>query len=522
MSHERAATASSSPSDRHPLGNPRRLVDYTVRDRIHACWIGKAVGGTLGQSFEGLWGPLDVTFYDPIPTEMIPNDDLDLQVVWAVVISKMAEPSVDRHTLAAAWLEHVGFPWNEYGSAIRNLRAGIRPPWSGSVDNWFTAGEGAAIRSELWACLAAGDSGLAARYAYEDACVDHAGEGIYAAQFLAALEARAFVSSDPAELIAEGMRVIPADSGVAAVAADVLALSSSEPDWRVARQVVFEKYANGDITDVRMNTGFVLIGWLYGSDFEERIVFCNNCAGDTDSSTATLGALLGIMDPGSMPARWTDPIGEELVLSDPIVGVDAPATLSGFTDLVISVRDALAGRVPSPSEYPEPTPAAIAARIGATNDYRFHRYIGDSFLPPRDEPPRIALTPTTLEGTWTRWPRADFDGDVLVVEYDVTVPADDEYRIMFNTSEQCRVWIDGQFGFDRTIAWDGHAGDMWPATQHPPLHQSVDLRLAAGAHRVTAALRKPPLDRYAEWVVGVIQASDWHWVPGAFTLAGTD
>jgi hypothetical protein len=56
-------------------------VEYTVRDRIHACWIGKAVGGTLGQSFEGLWGPLDVTFYDPIPTEMIPNDDLDLQIV---------------------------------------------------------------------------------------------------------------------------------------------------------------------------------------------------------------------------------------------------------------------------------------------------------------------------------------------------------------------------------------------------------------------------------------------------------
>jgi hypothetical protein len=389
------------------------------------------------------------------------------------------------------------------------------PPWSGSFDNWFAAGEGAAIRSEVWACLAAGDAALAASYAYEDACVDHAGEGVYAAQFLAALEARAFVSSDPAELIAEGLRVIPADSGVAAVVADVLALRATEPDWRRARQAVFETYANGDITDVRMNTGFVLIGWLYGADFEERILICNNCGGDTDSSTATLGALLGIMDPGAMPARWTDPIGEELVLSDPIVGVDAPRTLWEFTDLVLTVRDALDGRAPAPAEPTFAGRPAIRARVGATDAYRFHRYIGDSFLPPRDQPPQFALTETELPGTWMRWRRADFTGDVLVVEYDVVVP-DGEYRVMFNTTETSRVWIDGAYAFDRTIPWDGHAGDLWPATQHPPLHQWSDQHLAAGTHRITAALRRPPVERDAEWVVAVADAHDWHWVPGAF------
>jgi hypothetical protein len=46
---------------------------------------------------------------------------------------------------------HVAFPWDEYGVCIRNIKRGIMPPLSGSVDNFFTRGMGAAIRSELWA-----------------------------------------------------------------------------------------------------------------------------------------------------------------------------------------------------------------------------------------------------------------------------------------------------------------------------------------------------------------------------------
>ncbi len=75
------------------------------------------------------------------------------------------------------------FPWNEYGVGKRNWAEGLVPPHTGSFDNWFTCGEGAAIRSELWACLAPGDPDRAAAFAYEDACFDHAGDGVLAAQF---------------------------------------------------------------------------------------------------------------------------------------------------------------------------------------------------------------------------------------------------------------------------------------------------------------------------------------------------
>jgi hypothetical protein len=42
--------------------------------------------------YEGCDGPLNLKFYDPVPGDMIPNDDLDLQVLWACVMDEMEAP----------------------------------------------------------------------------------------------------------------------------------------------------------------------------------------------------------------------------------------------------------------------------------------------------------------------------------------------------------------------------------------------------------------------------------------------
>ena len=44
------------------------------RKKVLGAWLGKAVGGTLGQPWEGCDGPLALRFYDPIPQGMMPND----------------------------------------------------------------------------------------------------------------------------------------------------------------------------------------------------------------------------------------------------------------------------------------------------------------------------------------------------------------------------------------------------------------------------------------------------------------
>lgn len=52
-------------------------------DKVRACWLGKNIGGTLGCPLEGRRDVFDLDFYvHDIRTGSLPNDDLDLQLVW--------------------------------------------------------------------------------------------------------------------------------------------------------------------------------------------------------------------------------------------------------------------------------------------------------------------------------------------------------------------------------------------------------------------------------------------------------
>ena len=125
------------------------------RKKVLGAWLGKAVGGTLGQPWEGSRGPLALSFYDPVPTDMMPNDDIDLQVVWACRLATDWQGVVSYANFSDAWLRNIGFSFDEYGVARRNLARGIPAPHSGAFDNAFTDGMGAAIRAEIWAVLGA-------------------------------------------------------------------------------------------------------------------------------------------------------------------------------------------------------------------------------------------------------------------------------------------------------------------------------------------------------------------------------
>ena len=310
-------------------------MDYEIyRKKLEGCWLGKSVGGTLGGPYEGKPGPLELSYYDPVPTEMLPNDDLDLQVVWLETVRRCGLP-VNRWDLAQAWLEHVHLWPDEYGIATRNLVRGVFPPASGAFDNPFTAGMGAAIRTELWACLAPGDPELAARLATEDACVDHAGEGLYAARFLAALESCAFVEDSLEKLMERARSFIPADSRLARALRDTETWWAEVHDWRTVRDRIVAHHAPQNWTDVVPNLSFILLGWLAGGgEFGPSICTAVNCGFDTDCTGATLGALLGILQPKGIEQKWLDPIGRSLVLSPGMVGMHQAATLDELSDQV--------------------------------------------------------------------------------------------------------------------------------------------------------------------------------------------
>ncbi len=180
------------------------------RDRVYACWLGKSIGGTLGAPVEGQQATHSFTFYDPVPTGQIANDDLDLQMLWLKALEERG-PFINARILGEYWLSYVPVDWNEYGVGKANMRDGFAPPLSGQFRNakWRDS-NGAWIRSEIWACVAPGWPALAARYAFEDACVDHGvAEGTYAEVFTAALESAAFVESDRDKLLDLAVSFVP-------------------------------------------------------------------------------------------------------------------------------------------------------------------------------------------------------------------------------------------------------------------------------------------------------------------------
>ena len=476
------------------------------REKVMGCWLGKAVGGTLGMPFEGMDGPFDFDFYHPVPTGMVPNDDLDLQVVWACLLDGMENPEVSRTLFSKAWKNNINFPWDEYGACIRNLREGIEPPLSGSFDNWFINGMGAAIRSEIWACLAPGNPKLAAAYAYEDACLDHAEQGLWAEVWLAAMQAAAFVETDINRIVEIGFEHIPADAEIRAAIEDTYRWWGDSRDWKKVRLQILGKYGHENFTNVTENMAFTLLALLDGNgDFSRSICTANNCGKDTDCTAATVGALLGILNPEGIDERWLKPIGRDLILSKEIVGITPPASLDAFTDLVLDLRERLAGRFPAEPEKIEPPSRQVTAKIGFGEVSWFGQ--GWQFnAPMKLEQPD--MKPISLPGTVATFNSADFEAGMMFVKYSFELERETNARVFFNTNENCRVFLDDEYVFGR------ECGRVAPSPHRVPINQAVDQVLSAGEHKLVAVIARPVTDKNIEWIVGVADRDDNdQWVP---------
>lgn len=318
-------------------------------DKVYGCWLGKSCGGTLGAPLEKPWGQpeaFDIWWYPELPEGGIPNDDLELQLVWLKCLEEVG-PGLDAGDLARYWLIYTGYNFDEYGLSKANLRLGLRPPLSGSYNNWFRDCMGSPIRSEIWACVAPGSPRLAVRLAYQDAICDHAGgEGVVGEVFNAAVQSAAFVLSDRDELLDIGLSYVPPESATHQAIRAARRAHASGLDWAEARAAVLEATPHDNAQYAPVNLGFQVVGWLYGEDFGDALCKAVNCGYDTDCTGATLGATLGIIyGRTGLPARWTEPIRDEIPTNESWGGLrhlsngpnPAPKTLDELTERVAAV-----------------------------------------------------------------------------------------------------------------------------------------------------------------------------------------
>jgi ADP-ribosylglycohydrolase len=313
----------------------------SFRDKVLGCWLGKSIGGTLGAPHEGKRYALALEFYDPLPKEAAPNDDLDLQLVWlACLEDRGIDPSVAE--LAEYWAKYAApYPWNEYGFFMRNYTRGLRPPVAGAFENYFVDEMGSPIRSEIWAVLHPADPEAAARMAWKDSALDHtSGEGTYGEMFWAAAESAAFVESDPVTLIRIGLEMIPLGSHIARSIREALYCFEHGIALGDARERIASRFGHMQPCNAVPNHGFTVLGWLYGRDFGDKLLKAVNCGYDTDCTGATLGSMLGILGGASaIPERWIAPVGRGIVLHPFTRLPTAPRTIDELADRSIALAE---------------------------------------------------------------------------------------------------------------------------------------------------------------------------------------
>ena len=286
-------------------------------DKVYACWMGKNIGGTMGTPFENKPGPLSVTGYTTPKGEPLPNDDLDLQLVWLRAMEEVGPTQLNPNRLAWYWMRYIYPDWNEYGIAKNNLKMGFLPPMSGELNNraWHHS-NGAWIRSEIWACLSPGCPHIAVKYALMDACVDHGlAEGTVAEIFTAALESVAFVETDIRAALDRALSFIPAESRVASTIRLVMEKYDGGCEWEETRRAVVEFNADWGAFQAPGNLGYVVMGLLYGEgDFLRSLLYAINCGDDTDCTAATVGAFLGILKGSAgIPKELSEYIGDRIL-----------------------------------------------------------------------------------------------------------------------------------------------------------------------------------------------------------------
>jgi ADP-ribosylglycohydrolase len=314
-------------------------------ERVYAGILGKIIGVYLGRPFEG-WT------YDRILSELGPiryyvnerlgkplvvtDDDISGTLTFVRALSDFGNTaSLSAMQIGQTWLNYIienrtilwwgGFGNSTEHTAYLRLKQGVLAPRSGSIElNGKTVAEqiGAQIFIDSWAMVAPGDPHLAFDLAGKAASVSHDGEAVLAAQFLAVMEAQAFIEPDIHALFDLGLSFLPPGSLVAHLAKDIRSWHAKQPDWAETRARIDEVYGYRKYPGnchIIPNCAIVLLSLLYGEDdFATALMIANTSGWDTDCNSGNVGCLLGIknglqgIDAGP---DWRGPVADRLLVS---------------------------------------------------------------------------------------------------------------------------------------------------------------------------------------------------------------
>lgn len=290
----------------------------TYADRTRASLLALAAGDALGAPTEGMSRQQIARTFGYVETFLTADaagtDDTEYAVLTAMAALAHGR-SMTSDDVADLWLDALavqdgGFSGAGFSEivALAGLSAGLRPPDSGirSYERWS---DGAAMRVAPLGLLCPGDPGEAARLAAVDAAVSHSGDGVLAAQAVAASVAAGAGGATWDAAIAAGVAAIPADSWTARAIGQALALVAEAPDVDHAERALSESlplrhYPWADAAPEAVAFTFGLIA-AHEGHLRRTVLAGVNIGRDSDTIAAMAGAICGaIHGMAAVPEEW--------------------------------------------------------------------------------------------------------------------------------------------------------------------------------------------------------------------------
>ncbi|NBE56656.1 ADP-ribosylglycohydrolase family protein, partial [Streptomyces boluensis] len=325
-------------------------------DRLHAAWLGRAVGCLLGKPVEKL--PLDgiralaratgnwplTTYFTArgLPAElaaahpwnrrsattslaenidgMPEDDDLNYPLLNLELLRRYG-PGFSTRDVAALWLDELpaGRTFTAERVAYRNLLDGVEPPHTARRHNPFREWIGALIRADVHGWTHPGDPGAAAEQAHRDATLTHTANGVYGAMFAAAaLASAAGGGADVHAALRSGLAVVPPASRLAHAVRHGIQLARTHGEFTPVVDALHATYGAYHWVHVIPNTALLAAALTHADgDFDGSVTRAVSGGWDTDSVGATAGSVAGLLagHPNAIDSRWTAPLKNQLATS---------------------------------------------------------------------------------------------------------------------------------------------------------------------------------------------------------------
>ncbi|MFD5569382.1 ADP-ribosylglycohydrolase family protein [Streptomyces cadmiisoli] len=326
------------------------------KSRLHAAWLGRAVGCLLGKPVEKL--PLDAirrlarsagnwplhTYFTArgvppslleahpwnrrsAPTSLAENidgmpedDDLNYPLLNLLLLQHHGR-AFTTADVAGLWLAELpaGRTFTAERVAYRNLLCGVEPPHTARHRNPFREWIGALIRADVHGWTNPGDPASAAGQAHRDAALTHTANGVYAAMFTAAVIATAAGgTADVHACLRTGLTVVPPRSRLALAVRDAVRLARSHEDFDTVVDELHTRHRALHWVHAVPNTALIAAALTHADgDFTGSVCRAVSGGWDTDSNGATAGSVAALLagSPTALPERWTAPLKNRLATS---------------------------------------------------------------------------------------------------------------------------------------------------------------------------------------------------------------